>query len=240
MSDQFEVRWSGILPGSPRQVWDAFTAHTSAWVWDVSYEPRVGGAESGLTEGGGVVTAWDPPRHFKTEAERPDGWRNCLEYVLEPRPGGTHLDYVHSGVWLENYDETLDGCVQHTDFYYHTLGQYLAHFADREAIHREVEVTGTFAETCRDIGAAETAEIGDEIRIDRDGMSPATVTIDYRTPAFLGLRAADALIRVFGREAWGEGVAVSLHVFGSEAEADRIEAEWRGLLGAGVETGAVS
>ena len=67
----FEVRFEGELPATPREVWDAITLHTSGWYWNISYEPRPGGAERGLTSAGGTVTAWEPPRHFATRAERP-------------------------------------------------------------------------------------------------------------------------------------------------------------------------
>ena len=52
---QFEVTFEGDLPGTPRQVWDAFTKHTSGWLWNIAYEPRVGGEETGLTSSGGTV-----------------------------------------------------------------------------------------------------------------------------------------------------------------------------------------
>ena len=49
MSREFAVRWEGDLAGTPEQVWDAFTARTTGWIWKIAYEPRVGGAERGLT-----------------------------------------------------------------------------------------------------------------------------------------------------------------------------------------------
>lgn len=70
---EFEVRWEGALPASPREVRDAFTVHTAGWLWTIEYEPRAGGAERGLTPGGGTVTVWDPPRRFVTRAEGEDG-----------------------------------------------------------------------------------------------------------------------------------------------------------------------
>ena len=51
MYRDFEVRWQGVLPADPQQVWDAFTVHTAGWIWEIAYEPRVGGAERGLTAG---------------------------------------------------------------------------------------------------------------------------------------------------------------------------------------------
>jgi uncharacterized protein YndB with AHSA1/START domain len=82
MVKAWEVRWEGELPARPQDVWDAITRHADGYLWRIEYEPRVGGAERGLTAGGGTVTAWDPPRHFATrtrpETER-DGF-NELDY----------------------------------------------------------------------------------------------------------------------------------------------------------------
>jgi hypothetical protein len=72
----FEVRHEGLLPATPEEAWAAITRQTAGWLWEITYEPRVGGAERGLTTDGGTVTAWDPPRHFATRAQRPDGWFN--------------------------------------------------------------------------------------------------------------------------------------------------------------------
>src|SRR3954462_3737766 len=44
MGERFEVTWEGELPASPRSVWEAFTEHTGGWLWEISYEPRRGGA----------------------------------------------------------------------------------------------------------------------------------------------------------------------------------------------------
>jgi uncharacterized protein YndB with AHSA1/START domain len=231
MSKDFEVRWEGVLPAEPQQVWDALTLHTSAWIWEISYEPRVGGAERGLTSAGGTVTAWDPPRHFQTRAERPDGWRNALDFTLEPHADGTMLHYVHTSVFLSDYDAQYDQCVQHTDFYYHTVGEYLRHFAGRDAVHVELEAPGSFAFVSRSLGLTDGAAVGDRV---------SAGTIDYLTPRFLGLRTDDALIRVFGRDAWGGPVGVSLHLFGDDVDSVQVERAWRGRLDGSPATEAVA
>src|ERR1700754_928940 len=94
----WDIRWEGLIPARPQAVWDAVTAHPTGYLWPIDYEPRLGGAERGLTAGGGTVTAWDPPRHFATRT-RPETERdglNELDYVLEPHDGGatTYLLYA--------------------------------------------------------------------------------------------------------------------------------------------------
>ncbi len=200
MFEDFEVRWEGVLAGDPRQVWDAVTVRAAAWIWEIDYEPRVGGAERGLTSGGGSVTAWDPPRHFQTRAQRPDGWHNELDYTLEACDGGTLLRYVHRSVLASNFDAQYDACVQHTAFYNHSLGEYVRHFAGRDAVYVELEAPGPFA--------------------------------DYLTPSFLGLRTDDALVRVYGREAWGGGVSVALHLFAEDADPELARRTWGARLNA--------
>jgi uncharacterized protein YndB with AHSA1/START domain len=185
----FEVRFEGELPATPREVWDAITVHTSGWYWNISYEPRPGGAERGLTSAGGTVTAWEPPRHFATRAERPDGWWNSLEYVLEPRSGGTFLDYTHTSVVTQgDYDAELDACRRHTEFYYHSLGEYLRNFKGRDAAYVEADGPegsarrGAFAALRRRLGLAEDAAAGDSVRLTPGGPEAIEGVVDYATP----------------------------------------------------------
>jgi uncharacterized protein YndB with AHSA1/START domain len=218
---EFEVRWEGLLPGDPKQVWDAFTVHAAGWIWEIAYEPRLGGAERGLTSGGGTVTAWDPPHHFQTRAERPDGWRNQLDYALEPRGDGTLLRYVHNGS-TSDYEAEYDACVQHTRFYLHSMGEYVRHFAGRDAAYLAIDAPDSFEPLCRRLGLDAAAAVGDEVRL-APGLEG---TIDYLTPAFLGVRTDDALVRLYGREAWGGPVTVALHLFGEDADPAQVERTW--------------
>jgi uncharacterized protein YndB with AHSA1/START domain len=223
--EEFEVRWEGVLPGDPQQVWDAITARAAGWIWEIEYEPRVGGAERGLTSGGGTVTAWDQPRHFQTRAERPDGWRNELDYTLEPTGDGTLVRYRHTGV-TSDYETEYDACVQHTAFYRHSMGEYVRHFAGRDAAYLEIDAPGSFATVCRRLGVDRGAAVGDHARVGPgvDG------TIDYLTPAFLGVRTDDAFVRVYGREARRRPVTVALHLFAVDADPAEAERTWGALL----------
>ena len=75
MAKEFEVRFDGLLPAEPDRAWAAITtSQTAGWLWEIDYEPRLGGAERGLSGDGGKVTAWEPNRHFATRAQRSDGW----------------------------------------------------------------------------------------------------------------------------------------------------------------------
>jgi uncharacterized protein YndB with AHSA1/START domain len=223
MAKQFEVRWEGELPAPPQEVWDAFTLHGSGWQWTIEYEPRVGGAERGLTAKGGTVTVWDPPRHFTTRAPDLDGF-NELDYTPEPRGAGTYLRYLHQGVMAEDdYDQQLDACRQHTAYYYHSLGEYLGHFSGRDAAYvaadaPEASSYGGFVVLRRALGVAEDVAVGDPVRLTPVGLEPINGVVDYSTRVFLGVRSADALYRFYGRDAWRWPVGVAHHLFAADAD----------------------
>lgn len=208
MSGEFEVRWTGTLPGTPPEIWDAFTRHTAGWLWPIRYEPREGGTETGLSDGGTVVT-WQPPHRFVTRSA--DG-TNQLTYVLD----GTRLSFTHHGVITGDYDTELDACRRHTALYYHSLGEYLAHFRGCAAAYFTADAAeGVSFAALRDaLGVAKDVEAGDRVRLAGrvDGV------VDYTAEPFLGVRTADALYRFFGRDAWGWPVGMSVHQFGGDVD----------------------
>jgi hypothetical protein len=232
MARRFEIRREVELPATPEQVWDAVTDGTGGWLWPMEYEPRLGGAAAF----GGTVTAWDPPRHFASHVDGEDGWFNDLDQVIEARDGGRALlRYVHSGIFTDDWDSQYDGAGRHTDFYLHTLGVYLGHFAGRRAAYAEVEgpkalaAPGSFAAACGALGL-DGAAAGTSARLDLPGTGPVDAVVDYRSEHFLGLRTADGLVRVFGREAWGAPVGVTLHLFAAGADADAAGRAWAAWL----------
>jgi hypothetical protein len=234
MVREFEVRWEGELPASPQDVWDAITTHAEGYLWRIDYEPWVGGAERGLTAGGGTVTAWDPPRHFATrtrpETER-DGF-NELDYLLEPLGSVTYLRYTHRcEIPADDFERQLDACRQHTTFYQHSLGQYACHFAGRQAVHVSVDrppssAEGGFVAVRRALGVPDGVVAGDPVVLEPAGMEPIEGVVDYATGAFLGVRSADALLRVYGRDRWGWPVGVAHHLFADDVDAPASERAW--------------
>ena len=132
MSRAFEVAREIDLPATPEDVWIAMTADSGSWQFPTGMEIPAGTTPP---EGGPVVT-WDPPRHFVVRMEAPDGTFNSLEYLIEARAGGTaHLRYVHSGILAPEWEDQYDAIGPHTDFYLHTLGQYLEHFNGQQVTY---------------------------------------------------------------------------------------------------------
>ncbi|HEY8581320.1 MAG TPA: SRPBCC domain-containing protein [Capillimicrobium sp.] len=235
MVKQFEVRWEGALPAAPQDVWDAITRRADGYLWAIDYEPWVGGAERGLTAGRGTVTAWEPPRRFATRT-RPETERdglNEIAYALEPLNGGaTLLRYRHrSEVPAEDFDVQLAMCRAHTSFYQHSLGQYACFFAGREPVYVSVEapapsVDGGFARLRAALGVPADAVAGDPVRLEPDGLEPIDGVIDYATGPFLGIRTADALLRLYGRDTWGWPAAVAHHLFAPGADPATSRQAW--------------
>ena len=175
------------------------------------------------------MLAWDPPHHFSVRAEGPDGWFNQLDYRIEARGDGAILRYVHSGVFDDaGWDNQYDAVNSHTDFYLHTLGQYLEHFSPRTATYVGGGAGGlmgpeasmapdAFTRLQAALGVPEGASAGDSVRLAHDDVDGV---IDYRTDRFLGIRTGDALYRFFGRNAFGGPVGMSIHHFGDGVDAD--------------------
>ena len=237
MVEQFEVRWEGVLPARPQDVWDGFTRHADGYLWKIDYEPRVGGAERGLTAGGGTVTAWEPPSHFATrtrpESER-DGF-NEIDYRLEPlgSDGGTTLlRYRHRcEVPADELEVQLASCRAHTTFYLHSLGQYACFFAGRQAAYVSVDgpaasANGGFVALRRALGLADDVVAGDPVRLTPAGLEPIEGVVDYATSSFLGVRTADALYRLYGRDTWGWPVTAAHHLFAEDADQAASERAW--------------
>ena len=234
----FEVTWEAEMAARPDAVWDAVTARADGWLWPIRFEPRVGGAERGLTPGGGSVAVWDPPRRFVTRAEE-GGWFNELEYRFEPQGAGTYVRFSHRTIISVDdefgYDVQLDSCRRHTDFYRHSRGVYATHFAGRDATYvcvdaPDVSAHGGTAVLRRALGIAEHAAVGDAVRLAPDGIAPIDGVVDYVTPEFLGVRSATSLVRIYGRDAWGWPVSVAHHVFDPAVDAGSLAASWRAFL----------
>lgn len=229
MSKEFEIARDVELTGSPEAVFAAITKGSGGWLWPIEY------GEVGVPGPEGTVTVWDPPRHLIARAES-EGWYNSLEFVIEAAGGGTtRLHYVHSGILTDDWDNQYDGIDGHTDFYLHTLGQYLRYFPGATAKFTSVEgpdssKTPDSFERVRDgLGLAGAAQ-GDAVQLELDGPGKIDGVVDYLTPHFIGIRTSDAMYRFFGRNAWGGAAGFSAHLFAPDADADRTGQQWQDWL----------
>ncbi|WP_377268094.1 SRPBCC domain-containing protein [Peterkaempfera sp. SMS 1(5)a] len=233
MSKEFEIVREAELETTPDEVWDAFTSGTGGWLWPMEYEPREGGA----APGGGTVTVWDPPHRFTARIEGEGGWFNQLEYTVEAREGGrAAYRYVHSGIFVDDWDNQYDAAGRHTDFYLHTLAQYLRYFSRRPVAYATAQ--GPAASAAADgfttlrhaLGLGDDATQGDTVRVALPGIEPFDAVVDYLDPYFLGLRSGDALYRFFGRNAFGAPVGIAAHLFAAGTDRDKAEQAWQSWL----------
>jgi hypothetical protein len=129
------------------------------------------------------------------------------------------------------HDRQLEACRQHTAFYNHSLGQYACYFAGREPAYVSVEAPdssaqGGFVALRRALGVADDVVPGDPVSLTPAGIEPIDGVVDYATGAFLGVRSADALYRLYGRDAWGWPVGVAHHLFAEGVEQAASERAW--------------
>ncbi|MFC4030965.1 SRPBCC domain-containing protein [Streptomyces polygonati] len=233
MSKPFEIVREFEVEASPEQVWEAVSSGTAGWLWPMEYEPREGGA----APFGGTVTAWDPPHRLTGRSEGPEeGPRqvfNQLDHLIEPREGGgSWVRYVHSGIFVDDWDNQYDGADKHTDFYLHTLREYLRHFTGRPAVFAGADGSGAAGDpdalvaAARALGLPDRAAAGHTVHVQLPGAAHATdVVLDYRDPYFIGLRTDHAMYRFFGRNRFGATVGVTVHDFDPAADPAGLEAD---------------
>jgi hypothetical protein len=215
MSREFEITRDVDLPAAPDDVWTAITEGTAAWQFPIGDAP---------TGEGGPIKTWNPPHRLTIRMESPDGTFNALDYAIEAREGGTaHLRYVHSGILADEWEDQYDAIGGHTDFYLHTLGQYLEHFNGRQVTYVGQASNGIDGpasagtpdamDTLRAALGASGAGVGDEVHAPLGDAGTLDGVIDYATPEFLGVRTADGLYRFFGRNFYNGVVGMSAHLF---------------------------
>ncbi|MEU3917631.1 SRPBCC domain-containing protein [Streptomyces sp. NPDC029004] len=237
MSKEFEIVREFEVDASPEEVWEAITSGTGGWLWPLEYEPKKGGAGPF----GSTVTEWDPPRRLTGRTENvediPQQTYNQLDHVIEPREGGgSWVRYVHSGIFVDDWDNQYDGASKHTDFYLHTLRQYLKHFTGRAVTFTTLDAPaasnapGALEVVSRGLGLPDDAAEGATVRVEVPGAGQVDAVLDYRNLYFVGLRTDEAMYRVFGRNHFGAPVGVSVHDFASGADAGKNEDAWRTWL----------
>jgi uncharacterized protein YndB with AHSA1/START domain len=238
MSRAFEIIRDVDLPAAPDDVWTAITADTAAWQFPTGMEIPAGASPPD----GAPITTWDPPHRLVIRMESPDGTFNALDYAIEARAGGTaHLRYVHSGILADDWEDQYDAIDGHTEFYLHTLGQYLQHFNGRQVTYvgqpsagiEGPESAGTpdaMDKLRAALGIGAAAAVGEAVHADLGGAGSLDGVVDYLTPHFVGVRSDDGLWRFFGRNHFGSVVGMSAHIFRDDVDAAATEAALKAWL----------
>ena len=220
---EFEIVFDTELPATPERVWEAVTRNEAAWMFPTDEWPA-------------VRTVDEYPHHLVTRMEGPDGWFNQLEHVVEPLGGGrAKLHYVHSGIFTDDWDQQYDGASKHTEFYLHTLGQYLKHFDGRAVVFADIQAPEKsrtpdgFVQLKKALGV-EAASRWDSMGLELDGVGQLSGEVDFANEHFLGLRTANAMYRFFGRNYFGAPVGMTVHDFSGRADSEVLAEVWGQFL----------
>jgi hypothetical protein len=224
MPKEFRIEHEGALPARPEQVFAAVTEAMGAWL--MPSEPMRN-----------TAVVWEPP-HRCVSREQDGEWFNQLEFTISEHESGAYIRYVHSGIFVDDWENQYDAARRHTLFYMHTLGQYLAYFQGRPYRHVEVLAPPSslradgLAPARRALGLPDGDPVGAELTVDLPAVGPTKATVDFANDTFLGLRTDDALYRFFGRNRFGWPAAVGVYQYGEQAVplAD-VEAAWSRWLG---------
>jgi hypothetical protein len=142
---------------------------------------------------------------------------------------------VHSGIFADNWDEQYDGASKHTEFYLHTLGQYLAHFDGRPVVFTDIQGPAAsqapdgFDRLKKALGVDSAAQ-GSTVDLEVDGVGRLSGEVDFANEHFLGLRTADAMYRFFGRNAFGAPVGMTVHDFSGSGDPAATAEAWGRFL----------
>jgi hypothetical protein len=230
---EFDCSRDVVVPATPERAWEAVatTEGNAAWLFPNEIDADGAGAK-----------AWDPPHRFAIRQAQGD-WFNALEFIIEDRGDGTSaLRYVHCGVFPpEGFEAQNEAIQQHTDFYLHTLGEYLEHFDGRPVTYIGEAPGGiqgpptsatpdAFKRLQRALGLEEPLTEGGAVRLTPEGLEPLDGVVDYLRPNFIGIRTADALYCFFGRNAFGGPVGISIHSFADDVDAAAARQNWQRWL----------
>ncbi len=137
---------------------------------------------------------------------------------------------------MDDYGLEVDACQRHTDFYYHSLGQYLGHFVGGEALYLAVEAPESSAELGSGdrlraaLGLSRATAVGRPVRLEVPGLPPVVGEVDYHTDAFLGVLADNGLYRFYLRDHWGWPVGIAHHVFDGRLTGAEVREAWSDWL----------
>jgi uncharacterized protein YndB with AHSA1/START domain len=222
---EFRIVSDGVLPATPDRVWEAVTTGHAGWLFALDTE--MGGFGTNLVE--------ERPHHLVTRMDGPDGWYNQIENVITEVEGGSNLHYVHSGIFVDDWEQQYDGASKHTVFYQHTLGQYLRYFDGRPVVFTDVQGPeasggpGAFKQLLSALGV-EGQPQGAQVSLDVDGIGHLEGELDYVSEYFAGIRTADAMYRFFGRNHFGSVVGLTVHDFSGHGDPDATAKEWKAYL----------
>jgi uncharacterized protein YndB with AHSA1/START domain len=245
VSHEFEDDMELGLDATVDQVWQAIATGPGMDAWFMG-RTTVDAEEAGAIRadmGGFVqefeITAYEPSQRiaYRT-APRADGSFLALEWMIEARAGETTWvrcvasGFIGADDWGDEYDALREGGLR----YLHNLAQALRFFAGRPATTingarpQQGAATVVLDHFRLGLGLAEPAAVGDRVRVAPAGLPAVEASVDYLTPASLGLRSADGLYRFF--RGMGGMAVVEHHLFTDDLDPAGLQQAWQRWLDA--------
>jgi uncharacterized protein YndB with AHSA1/START domain len=254
MGHQFAQHHEAEVPASPDEVWAAIATGPGIDSWFMGRnEVTAGTVRTVFGEYAPEleITESDPAHRFAYRSgQAPDGRFIAYEFLIEGRAGGsTVLRTVTSGFlpgedWADEFEAmTLGG-----ELYFHTLVEYLTHFAGRFATPVTAfgpsdppapsapsappgppapSWTRDRSLLCRELGLAEAPQPGDPVRFTGE-IGPADGVVYFANAHAIGVRTPDALYRFM--RGFGKPVIAAHHLFAADAEPDQARHAWEAWL----------
>jgi uncharacterized protein YndB with AHSA1/START domain len=244
MGHDFELHHEAEVTANPEEVWQAIASGPGMDSWFMGRtEVEPGPSGTVRTTMGDLtlestVTAWEPLKRFAHEsAPAEDGRFVAYELLIEGRDrGSTVLRLATSGFlpgddWSAEFEAMSAGM----SMFFRTLVSYLDHFAGRTAT--PINTAGpqvddwdrAWPALLGALGLAETAAVGDPVRVAPAGLPPIDGVVDVIDPQCLGIRTGDALYR-FVQGFFTGAVMAGHHVFAEGVDQRRTEHAWRTWL----------
>ena len=231
MSREFEITREVDLPASPDDVWTAITAAPAAWMFPTGMEIPAGTAPPE----GAPVTTWEPPHRLVVRMEAPDGsvQRARLHHRgARRRHGAPALRPQRDPRRRAGRTSTTRSAATPTSTCTPSASTSSTSTAARSPTWASRRRASTAPRPparrtrCRPLRAALGLVAGRRRRgrrSTRRWATPASLdgVVDYSTPEFLGVRAADGLFRFFGRNHYGGVVGLSARTCSSTASTPR-------------------
>lgn len=209
MPKPFEIVKHLTLPGPPLVAWYAITTAQGLAGWTMPMPPD---------KDSPMVSDWVPNEHLAIRIPiGVNGAFQAFDYLIAERADGSvDFTFVHSGE-LDWSDEEREMADLAWDQYLFTLHKFLTVHLERIPAYIEAEAPANkvgpngWATLLTRLGLGAAPQVGDPVRIERSGATPIEGTVDYVTDRFLGIEAADELIRFHGRWTIGLPIAVADH-----------------------------
>jgi uncharacterized protein YndB with AHSA1/START domain len=243
MGHRFDQQRDAEVPATPEQVWEAIATGPGIDSWFIGraeVTPGEGGTVDvafGPVEMAHTITGWEPAHRlaYATDVDD-DGRFVAYEFLVEGRGGGSSgLRLVTSGFLPgDDWDDEYEVMTRGLHLFFATLVEALTHFPGRTAT--PVTLFGPAVDDWgrawqlvgRALGCDGAARVGDQVTVTLPGAAPVPGVVYVTNDDALGIRTADALLRLL--RAYQGPMMAGHHLFAPPADVAATDAAWRSWL----------